>query len=136
MVFATIRLPVVRTLLFVALGGAVGSTGRYAIGTWMKDLPGIPWGTFAVNIGGAFILGLIASLSTSHPEWDVATRTGLTVGVLGGFTTFSTWTVESVEMFSQGHAGMGLANLGGSMVAGILAAAAGLALGRVLWPSL
>ncbi len=133
MVFATSRLPVVRTLMYVALGGAVGSAGRYAIGTWMKDLPGIHWGTFVVNIVGAFTLGVVASLAANQPDWDVALRTGLTVGVLGGFTTFSTWTVESVELFSRGDIGLGLANLFGSLAVGVLAAAAGLALGRLVW---
>ncbi|MBK5266858.1 MAG: CrcB family protein [Acidimicrobiia bacterium] len=122
-----------KTLMFVALGGAVGSAGRYAIGSWMKDLPGIHWGTFFVNITGAFILGLVASLASNHPEWDIAARTGLTVGVLGGFTTFSTWTVESVELVSRGEMALGLTNLFGSLLAGVAAAAAGLALGRLFW---
>lgn len=115
------------------MGGAVGSAGRYAIGSWMKDLPGIHWGTFAVNIVGAFTLGIVASLAATHPEWDVAARTGVTVGILGGFTTFSTWTVESVELFSRGQAALGTANLVGSLLAGVLAAAAGLAVGRLVW---
>ncbi len=133
MVFATGRLPAVRTLIFVALGGAAGSAGRYAIGSWMKDLPGIQWGTFVVNIVGAFLLGIVASVAANQPDWDVAVRTGLTVGVLGGFTTFSTWTVESVELFSRGDIALGLGNLLGSLAAGVIAAAAGLALGRLLW---
>ncbi|MDH5420852.1 MAG: CrcB family protein, partial [Acidimicrobiia bacterium] len=100
---------------------------------WMKDLPGIHWGTFAVNIAGAFTLGVVAAVAANQPDWDVALRTGLTVGVLGGFTTFSTWTVESVELFSRGDMGLGLANLFGSLAVGVLAAAAGLAVGRLAW---
>lgn len=121
-----------KTLIFVALGGAVGSAGRFAVGSWLKNLPGIPWGTLVVNVVGSFVLGVLAAIAAERPEWDVAIRTGLTVGVLGGFTTFSTLTVESVDLIGRGDIGLGSLNLVGSIVFGLLAAIAGLAVGRLV----
>ena len=72
----------------------------------------------------------MAGYLASSSELDPAVRTGLTVGVLGGFTTFSTWTVETVEMLGNGELGLALMNVLGAVVLGLLAAVVGLALGR------
>jgi len=121
-----------RVLLFVAIGGALGSVGRYLIGLWMRDIPGIPWETFAVNVAGSLVLGFLAGVFAATPNMDVAVRTGITVGVLGGFTTFSTFTVESVEIIGSGRIGAALFNLIGSVVLGLVAAAVGLVFGRAV----
>ncbi len=121
-----------RILLFVAVGGAIGSAGRYLIGLWLRDLPGIPWETFFVNVVGSFALGFIAGFVAVRPMADPALRTGLTVGLLGGFTTFSTFTVESLELVGAGHPTAAIGNLVGSVVAGLVAAGLGLIAGRAV----
>jgi len=90
----------------------------------------MPWGTWAVNVLGSFVLGFLAGFLAGNSELDPAVRTGLTVGVLGGFTTFSTWTVETVEMLGNGEYGVATFNLFGAVVIGLVAAGGGLVLGR------
>lgn len=121
-----------RILLYVAVGGAIGSAGRYLVGLWLRDIPGIPWETFAVNVAGSLALGFLAGVFAGSPDTDVALRTGLTVGVLGGFTTFSTFALESVEIIGDGRIGEALFNLVGSVVIGLIAAVVGLVVGRAL----
>jgi CrcB protein len=119
-----------KTLLFVAAGGAFGSAARYSVGMWTRTAGNFPWGTWLVNVTGSLALGFIAGYLASNSELDPAVRTGLTVGVLGGFTTFSTWTVETVEMLGNGELGLALMNVLGAVVVGLLAAVVGLTLGR------
>lgn len=76
------------------------------------------------------MLGFLAGYLASNSDLDPSVRTGLTVGVLGGFTTFSTWTVETVEMLGNGEVGLALMNFFGAVVVGLLAAAVGLVVGR------
>ena len=122
--------PSMRTLLFVAAGGAAGSAARYLIGTWMKNLGTIPWGTMVVNLAGSFILGVVVGALSNRSTLDGDLRTAITVGVLGGFTTFSTWTVESVELFGSGRIALATMNVFAALVGGLIAAALGIALGR------
>lgn len=119
-----------RTLLYVAAGGAVGSSARYLVGTWMKNLGTIPWGTMVVNLTGSFILGIVVGTVSNRTPLDADLRTAITVGLLGGFTTFSTWTVESVELFGSGRIALATMNVFGALVGGLIAATLGLALGR------
>lgn len=88
------------------------------------------WGTFAVNVSGALILGLIAGLTELRLNMDPALRTGLTVGVLGGYTTFSTLMYESTRQMETRALWQAGANLGGSVVLGLAAMMLGLAIGR------
>lgn len=119
-----------RTLLFVAVGGALGTAARFLVGVWMKDVGTIPWGTMLVNLAGSFALGLLAGALASRGAIDADLRTAVTVGLLGGFTTFSTWTVESVELFGSGKYGLATLNVFGALAVGLVAAGLGLALGR------
>lgn len=121
-----------RTLLFVAAGGAVGSAARYVVGTWMKNVGTLPWGTTTVNLAGSFALGLLAGVLAEGTRIDADLRTGVTVGILGGFTTFSTWTVESVELIGSGKWSLAALNIFGALAAGLVAAGLGLALGRAV----
>ena len=119
------------SMLAVATGGALGSVARYGVTQWVLDWTGPSvWGTFAVNISGAFILGLIAGVTELRLNMDPVLRTGLTIGVLGGYTTFSTLMYEStrqLETRALWQAGM---NLGGSVLVGLGAMILGLAIGR------
>lgn len=122
------------TLFAVGLGGAIGSMARYAVGSLLGNQRGWDYwlATMAVNITGAFTLGILVGLFGEHVSDDPALRTGLTVGLLGGYTTFSTWMVESVELVGAGRVGAGIANVLVAVVAGLAAAVGGLAVGRAL----
>lgn len=123
-----------REVAVVAAGGAIGAAARYAFGTWAADRFGaaFPWHTLAINVGGAFLLGLLMALSAERGLLGPGWRIFAGVGILGGFTTFSTLAYESIRLVEQGSAAAGLANMFGSGVAGLAAAVAGLALGRLL----
>jgi fluoride exporter len=122
------------TYALVAIFGAAGAVSRYALDGWVSDLTHgqFPWGTFVVNLLGAFALGLVVAITTErllpHPNWRVA----LGIGYLGSFTTFSTYTYESVKLAEDGALTLALLNSAGMLALGLLAAAAGLALGRTL----
>jgi CrcB protein len=87
-------------VLLVALGGAAGSVARYGVGVAAARLLGLgfPWGTLIVNVFGGFAMGLLAA--RVGPE-DVNLRLALGVGVLGGFTTFSTFSLETVRLMQH-----------------------------------
>jgi CrcB protein len=122
------------TYALVAIFGAAGAISRYALDGWISDLTHgqFPWGTFVVNLLGAFALGIVVSLTTErllpHPNWRIA----LGIGYLGSFTTFSTYTYESVKLAEDGALGLALLNSAGLLALGLIAAAAGLAVGRTL----
>lgn len=124
-----------KDFLWVGVGGALGSMARYWVGRALADVgrAGLPWGVMAANVSGAFLLGLI--VGAVGERLDPAVRTGLTVGVLGGYTTFSTWALDSVELMRSGaiaHAGL---NIVVSLVVGLAAAAAGLWAGMAVAPA-
>lgn len=115
------------TLLWVAFGGAAGSVARYLIAGGVNTRVA-PWGTVLVNIVGSFMLGyLIGRWGWSDPTPQ---RTGLTVGLLGGFTTFSTFSIDAVLLWERGQGGTAMVMVLVSVVLGLGAAVAGIGLGR------
>ena len=105
--------------VLVALGGLLGSVARYGlVGVVQRWVPGsrFPWGTLAVNVLGCGLIGLLAGLADGRQMMSAETRVFLTVGVLGGFTTFSTFGLETL-MLSRG---MGLASAAGNVAAQLL----------------
>ena len=119
------------TPLAVAAGGALGSVARYAVTQWVLGWTGPSvWGTFAVNVTGAVVLGLLAGVTEQRLNMDPVLRTALAVGVLGGYTTFSTLMYESVQQLQTGTLLPAVANLAGSVAVGLGAMILGLALGR------
>jgi CrcB protein len=121
-------------LAMVATGGALGATLRWWLGGLLAERfgPAFPWHTFVVNVTGAFLLGLLMALSVERGVLGPGWRLFAGVGVLGGYTTFSTLGFESVRLLEQGLWAQGLGNMFGSGLAGLVAVVAGLALGRVL----
>lgn len=119
-----------RQLLLVALGGAIGSALRYLTALLLaRHYTGsIPLATLAVNLVGCFIIGLLIGLcsDTSH------LRLLFITGFCGGFTTFSTFTAESYSMFREGSYGLALLYIAGSVLIGLLALWLGLFLSRLL----
>jgi CrcB protein len=122
------------TYFLIATFGAAGAVARYALDGWVSDATRgqFPWGTFAVNLLGAFTLGVVVALTTErllpHPNWRIA----LGIGFLGSFTTFSTYAYESVRLAEDGAVGLAFANAVGMLALGLLAAALGLAVGRAI----
>lgn len=121
------------TVVWVALGGMIGATGRY--GVWrlaarVAPEAAFPWATFAVNLIGSFLLGfLLTRWDFRDPSAGPALRGFLAVGILGGFTTFSTFAFETVELLRSGHPGVAIANLTAQLGLGLLACWGGVVLG-------
>lgn len=118
------------TVLLVAVGGMIGVLARYGLGTSVS--PGsLPWMTCAINVTGSFILGAVLAWSG---ELSQPVRTGLAVGFCGGFTTFSTVTVQVFLDAKGGDTGFALFYLAASVVGGLAAAALGYYAGRAILP--
>ena len=122
----------IKSLCLVGLGSFVGGALRYLISTWMKNAcsQGFPWGTLMVNLVGCFLIGVIFALfsrfcSTSHP-WCLL----LTTGLCGGFTTFSTFANESLQMLQNGQWGGFITSVSISVIAGISLTALGYWVGK------
>lgn len=116
----------------VALGGAVGTAGRYGLAHLWPPVDGWPVATLAANLLGAFLLGLLLeSLGRRGPEGPLLLRLrlGLGTGVLGGFTTFSSLALETERLLADGRAGVALAYAGGTLVLGYAACLAGVLIG-------
>ncbi|MEO7201459.1 MAG: CrcB family protein [Candidatus Tumulicola sp.] len=117
----------------VAAGGAIGSMLRYAVAIVMVERlgPGFPWHTALINVAGSFCIGVIAAYAQSSTGLSPYVGAFLTIGVLGGFTTFSTFSFDTVTLLSESPA-LAVAYCVGSVVLGVLAAIAGLAGGRAV----
>jgi CrcB protein len=122
------------TLVFIAVGGAAGAVSRYLIEGWVEDLAGgrFPWGTFAVNISGSFLLGVVFALAVDRAIVAPEIRVPVMIGFIGSYTTFSTLMLESWRLVEEGDYLFMFGNLVGSVVVGMVAVVAGLALGRLL----
>jgi CrcB protein len=119
--------------LWVALGGALGTLGRYGLTGWVNDRFGpSPLAIFIVNVSGAFLIGVITEVTQDRFLVSPDARRFLTVGMLGGYTTFSTWMYETMQLAQDGDLARALANLLGSVVAGIIAVYLGTVAGRLL----
>lgn len=91
------------TWLLVALGGAVGTAGRYGLARLATIYPalGMPWGTFAANLLGSFLLGLVVTRTQNRTILGVEAPLVLGVGVMGGFTTYSSFNLETIRLFEE-----------------------------------
>ena len=118
-----------RAALLVAAGGALGALARWGLGLgaarWTAG--GFPVGTWLANVAGCFLIGLALPLVA-----DDRLRLGLVVGFLGAFTTFSTYSADTLALWEDGRVALAAANAAGSVVAGLVAVALGLAAGRAL----
>ena len=115
----------------VALGGALGAVARYGVSAWLAPVTGSNvWATLGVNLTGAFALGVLVGLLESRSSVDPLVRLALATGVLGGFTTFSTWMFEVVAQVESDALVAAAVNLTASLALGLLMMVAGLAIGR------
>lgn len=128
-------------LLAVALGGGAGSVLRYAVAQsvqhWLGR--GFPWGTLTVNLAGGLLMGLISGWLAARGAGDSVWRGLLLTGFLGGFTTFSAFSLETWNLLQEGALGKATFNAVGSVILCVAAVGLGLALARwslaVHWPS-
>ena len=116
--------------LLVGLAGAAGALTRYGIGLAV-GVRSFPWATFGINITGSFLLGLIL-VSAMERGWSETTVLPMTVGFLGAYTTFSTFSYETFTLARTDRAATALVYVIASLVGGVLAAAAGYATARRL----
>jgi CrcB protein len=118
------------TLIQVAIGGAIGAIARYMTNIGLLRLigPGFPWGTLTVNVAGSFLMGLAWVLLDVRGAMRFAPL--VMTGVLGGFTTFSAFSLDAVTMVERGQAGLGLIYVAASVAASIAALFAGVLIAR------
>ena len=119
----------------VALGGALGSMLRYIVAGWVQPpwWPGFPFGIFVVNITGGLAMGLIAELAALKLSLTPEMRAFLTTGILGGYTTFSTFSLDSALLMERGAYAQAAAYIAGSVTLSILALFGGLWIIRTLY---
>ena len=120
--------------LAVAAGGALGALARYLVDRSIeaRAFSLFPWSTFTINLSGCFVVGaVVAALVDRHdtPEW---LRLGLVMGVLGGYTTFSTFGQETLDLIEEGRLAVAVTYAVSSVAIGVAAVFAGSRLGRVL----
>ena len=122
-------------IALVAAGGAIGSVFRYLVGLLSGRLAGtaFPWGTLAVNVAGSFLIGFLVELVARRLNASTEVRLFLVTGVLGGFTTFSSFTLDAAELFERGALSLSAVYILASLFVSIAAVFAGLALGRSLF---
>ncbi len=116
-------------LLLVMSGGALGAGARFAVGQIVQR-PGFPWATLTVNLAGALLMGLLAGLLQRQGGPLGSTWLFLGVGVLGGFTTFSAFSLDAVDLFGRGAYGLGTAYVAASVTGALALFAGGLLLTR------
>ncbi len=121
---------VIKQVLWVGAGGAVGSALRYLVWRMVGTSGGFPWATVFVNVTGSFLLGLLAGIYAGRVGPTM--RLAVFFGLLGGYTTFSTFTAESVVLARTGSAAAAFGNVTLSVLAGLVAAFAGVLLGESL----
>lgn len=108
----------------IALGGAAGSLARWQTTVWARSLwPQFPWGTLIVNVSGSFLIGLIWAYSSSRPIPDWV-RLGLMTGVMGGYTTFSAFSLDTVDLWKAGVIPV-VANMAANVLLSLAACALG-----------
>jgi CrcB protein len=121
-------------LVLVGLGGFAGAVLRRILDLWVSDRnpTAFPLGTLVINLTGAFLLGFLFAWATERDVLPREIRGPLMIGFLGAYTTFSTWMLESWRLVEDGALPLALVNLLGSMLLGLIAVVAGLAVGRLV----
>jgi CrcB protein len=119
-------------LLYIGLFGAFGCVSRYLMSGWVYTAAGnaLPYGTLVVNLVGSFLLGVIMEASQHSTLLSPELRIGITVGFMGGFTTFSTFSLETVRLLEEGSFGSAGANILLNVMVCIFAAALGIFVAR------
>lgn len=119
-------------VIAIAAGGALGSVLRYGMSTWVHALAGrgFPYGTLVVNVLGCLAMGVLFVLFVERMGTSAVWRAGLLIGVLGGFTTFSTFSIETFNLIEQGAMAKAAGNMAASLVLCVCATWLGVMLAR------
>ena len=123
-------------ILFVALGGALGSVSRYLFGTWIQSVSksiDFPYGTLTVNLIGCFVIGFLSQLAEARGVFTSESRALVFVGVLGGFTTFSSFGNDTINLFRDGETFNALANVGANVILGLALVWLGRTVAYLIW---
>jgi CrcB protein len=118
--------------LVIGVGAALGAWLRWLLGMGWNGPHGWPWGTLAANLIGGYLIGVAIALVAAHPDWPVWIRLACITGFLGGLTTFSTFSAETVALVERGQIWMGLGYAAASLAGSLLLTAAGLFTVRAL----
>lgn len=119
-------------LLWISLGGAVGTGGRYLIDAWISRMvdSGFPAGTFTVNLLGSFLLALLMYTAADADGLSTTTFMALTTGAMGGFTTYSTFSYETMELLTDGAWGMAATYVAATLLVCLAGSFGGFAVGK------
>ena len=122
------------TIIGVAIAGALGAIARYGLGGVIaaRFPTAFPWDTLLINVTGSFALGLLFVVLTERLNAAPALRAAITIGFLGAYTTFSTFSLETVRLLEDGSYALALLNVGSSVALGLGAAGLGVAMGRAI----
>jgi fluoride exporter len=126
----------VSTLIFIGLGGFAGSVLRYAASGYVQQLANsidFPYGTLAVNVIGCFVIGFLSQLAESRGVFSAESRAFVFIGFLGGFTTFSSFGNETMNLLIADESLPALTNVGAHIVLGLSAVWLGRVLAHVIW---
>jgi fluoride exporter len=109
-------------IILVAFGGALGSVSRYLLGTWIQSVSrsiDFPFGTLTVNLIGCFVIGFLSQLAEARGVFTPESRALVFIGVLGGFTTFSSFGNDTINLVRDGEMFNALANVGANVILGL-----------------
>ena len=115
-------MPSFLSVLYVALGGALGSISRYLLGAWALTLGkniDFPYGTLAVNLIGCFVIGFLSQLMETRSSFTAEARAFIFIGLLGGFTTFSAFGNDTINLLREGRMFHALANMAANVIVGL-----------------
>jgi CrcB protein len=115
-------MPSIWTISLVALGGALGSVSRYLLGTWIQSASrsiDFPYGTLTVNLIGCFVIGFLSQLAETRGAFTPESRALVFIGVLGGFTTFSSFGNDTMNLLRDGETVNALVNVGANVILGL-----------------
>jgi CrcB protein len=120
--------------LLVCAGGAVGTAARYLLSTWLARVTGsaFPWGTLAVNLIGSFLLGALMEVALTTGFVSPTLRIALATGILGGFTTYSSFNYDTLRFLQSNSPTLAALNIGATLAGCLAAGALGLWTGRLL----
>ena len=122
----------IKNILLVGLGGGIGSIVRYLCQRWIGSLypQSFPWGTFSVNIAGCLLIGILWGISFKSFDENEQWKLLLMVGLCGGFTTFSAFTLEGVGLIRENKMGLFFLYTAASVIVGLLATFIGMKMAR------
>lgn len=129
-------MPSFLSVLYVAFGGALGSVSRYLVGTWVQTASksiDFPYGTLTVNLIGCFVIGFLSQLADTRGAFTPESRALVFIGVLGGFTTFSSFGNDTLNLLRDGETVNALANVGANVIVGLILVWIGRSVAYWIW---